>query len=81
MTFNEAARQLEEEGVPPDAYAINRVGLDDTYTLSEEGTYFEVYYCERGSKVGLRKFATETEACEYFVPLVLSVTKRHAEGD
>lgn len=69
MNKQELKSQLEALGVRPDAYAWG--GLpNEQYVLSQEGDDWEVYYSERGTKSGLKKFPDESSACEYFLNLL-----------
>jgi len=69
MNKHELKSQLETLGIRPDAYAWQ--GLpNEQYVLSQEGNSWEVYYSERGTKEGLKKFSDENSACEYFLNLL-----------
>ena len=67
MTKNELVKILQEEGFNPDAYCLEGGFPDETYCLEETHGVWTYYYCERGLQRGKREFATESEACEYFL--------------
>ena len=67
MTAAELVLELKKIGVPEDLYSIMIGGLpNEKMCIVKEGNW-QVYYSERGNKVGLKLFETETEACEYFL--------------
>ncbi|MBX3433468.1 MAG: hypothetical protein KF847_09120 [Pirellulales bacterium] len=67
MNKNELREILKREGFDPDSYDLDGGLLPEKYTLSEEAGVWSVYYSERGLQTGKRTFATEGEACEYFL--------------
>ena len=44
--------------------------LSETYTIGNTGHRWEVYYSERGQKSNLKTFASESEACKYFLDTI-----------
>ena len=71
---------LDREGIDPIAYRLDGgVGANECYVLDHGWRGWEVYYAERGRKVGLRVFDSESEACGYFLTLVTgdSTTRRY----
>lgn len=66
MTVIELEEKLDEIGVPKDLYSIMVGGLPNEKLCIIKTEQWEIYYSERGHKVGMKKFETETEACEYF---------------
>lgn len=44
---------------------------EDRYAIVQEGGIWKVYYSERGQQLELRHFATEGEACEYLLSLLV----------
>ena len=66
MTVNELKDKLDEIGVPPDLYSIMIGGLPNERLCIVKEEMWQVYYSERGRKVGQKVFETEEEACEYF---------------
>jgi hypothetical protein len=70
MNVQELHAALRKENIRDDAYDLRGGHLSETYTLGESyGTWF-VYYSERGLETARKEFATETEACEYFLKLL-----------
>ena len=41
--------------------------LNETCTIGKTARGWEFYYSERGQKSGLKIFASESKACEYFL--------------
>jgi hypothetical protein len=68
----DAQRQLKASGIRDDAYLIGDGHPSEAYVLTRRGAVWRVYYSERGLETGAVDFATETEACEYFVELLRS---------
>lgn len=66
MTINELKNKLDETGVSQDLYSIMIGGLPNERLCIVKEEIWQVYYSERGKKVGQRFFETEEEACEYF---------------
>lgn len=66
MTVNELKKRLDKIGVSQDLYSIMVGGLPNERLCIVKTEMWEVYYSERGKKVGKRFFETEEEACEYF---------------
>ncbi len=66
MTVNELKNKLDEIGVPQDLYSIMIGGLPNERLCIVKEEMWQVYYSERGRKVGQKVFETEEEACEYF---------------
>lgn len=51
------------EGIRDSAYSLDGGMPPETYVLAIEEGGWSVYYSERGSRVGERRFETEDEAC------------------
>ena len=66
MTVNELKNKLDEIGVPQDLYSIMIGGLPNERLCIVKEEMWQVYYSERGQKVGQKVFETEEEAGEYF---------------
>lgn len=56
---------MDEIGVSQDLYSILTGGLPNEMLCIVKEEMWQVYYSERGKKVGQKFFDTE-EACEYF---------------
>lgn len=67
MNKNELQKILNEEGFSPDCYDLDGGLLPERYTLANDAGEWSVYYSEHGLKTGKRSFATESEACEFFL--------------
>jgi hypothetical protein len=72
----ELRKAISAHGVLPRAVSIEGVDeKEEQYRLEKDGKYsiiYSTYYYERGEKISLREFATEDEACDYFLQWVLS---------
>lgn len=66
MKVNELKSKLDEIGVSQDLYSIMVGGLPNERLCIVKDEMWQVYYSERGNKVGQKVFETEEEACEYF---------------
>ena len=66
MTINELKNKLDEIGVSQDLYSIMIGGLPNERLCIVKEEMWQVYYSERGRKVGQKVFETEEEACAYF---------------
>ncbi len=66
MTVNELDNKLVEIGVPQNLYSIMIGGLPNERLCIVKEEKWQVYYSERGKKVGQKNFETEEDACGYF---------------
>lgn len=66
MTINELEKKLNEIGVSQDLYSIMVGGLPNERLCIVKGDMWQVYYSERGKRVGQKVFEKEEDACEYF---------------
>ena len=67
MNKNELRKALEREGFSHKCYDLEGGLLSERYTLANEANTWSVYYSERGLQAGKKLFASESEACEYFL--------------
>lgn len=67
MTVDELKSKLDEMGVSQDLYSIMIGGLPNERLCIVKDEKWQVYYSERGKKVGQKFFETEEEACDYFL--------------
>ena len=66
MTVDELKNKLDEIGVSQDLYSIMVGGLPNEKLCIVKDEMWQVYYSERGKRIGEKVFETEEEACEYF---------------
>lgn len=66
MTVNELKNKLDKTGISQDLYSIMAGGLPNEKLCIVKEEVWQVYYSERGKRVGQKSFETEAEACEYF---------------
>jgi len=72
MNKSELEEHLRKELVDPAAYSLEGgQNWYEKYCLDREGSRWVVYFAERGERLGLRAFDTESEACEYLLAWVL----------
>ena len=71
MNRQELLKSLREEQIRDDAYDVGGGHLSEVYTLGEANGRWFVYYSERGLETGRKDFDTETEACAYFLNLLI----------
>jgi hypothetical protein len=67
MNKIELQATLEKEGFDPTCYDLTGGLLPERYTLANEFGTWSVFYSEHGLQTGKVVFATESEACEYFL--------------
>ncbi len=73
MDRDELGRQLKAASVRADAYDfVGDETANETLVLRSEGDDWVVYYAERGLQTAKRIFASEAQACEYFLELICS---------
>lgn len=66
MKVFELEEKLNKLGIPKDTYSILKGGLPNERLCIVKEEEWCVYYSEKGRRSSLKKFQTETEACEYF---------------
>lgn len=66
MKVCELKNKLNEMGVSQDLYSIMIGGLPNERLCIVKEERWQVYYSERGRKVGQRFFEKEEDACDYF---------------
>lgn len=54
---------LDQLGIEPSRYSLHGGRPDQAYAIKREGKRWIVYYCERGGRSDIERFATEDEAC------------------
>jgi hypothetical protein len=77
MNRDDLEKRLREKGIPQDAYVLSECFLNEVFCLSNKGDDWEVYYSERGIKTQLKKFDTESAACEYFYNQLLKIFEKN----
>lgn len=70
MAISEVLMWLKAANIRPDAYDLSGGSVDEAYVLRPCGFGWEVFYSERGLQTGLRRFAAEDAACDYFRSLI-----------
>jgi len=70
MNTTELVERLNQLDVNPSSYSIGASSADEQYVIREEGGAWLVFYAERGLRSGLKQFASEDEACDYFLNLL-----------
>jgi len=71
MNLKELKDELGKLNVRCDAYSLLGDFQTESFCLERRNMHcWEVYYSERGEKTGLKKFRTESDACETFLKLV-----------
>jgi hypothetical protein len=64
MNVHELLTRLMQENIPENCYSLEGGLPNDKFVLNNKGTYWEVYYTERGKIYELTMFQTEEEACK-----------------
>jgi hypothetical protein len=84
MNFTELKTALDSAGVEERVYSFTSDGYGEVFRLAPIhdmlGDGWEIYYAERGLKMGLVVFRSESEACTEFLRWILSdpTTRRAA---
>ena len=78
MTRDSLRKMLRESGIRDQAYDLDGEYVDEAYVLARDGIEWAVFYSERGLRSGLRRFQTETEACEYLRTLLINDPTTHS---
>lgn len=63
---------LDAERVRPDSYSLDGSEPDECLCLLPVTDGWAVFYAERGSRTGERRFETEDEACIFMVNRLLA---------
>lgn len=71
MTPDELRAKLDANGVDPNAYDFDQTQKDEVYCLERHSAGWTVYYRERSLHRDERTFASEQDACKFFLDLVL----------
>ena len=67
MNLAELKARLHSSGVPADSYSLTGGLPNERYCIQPaNGDEWSTYYSERGQRTGLKQFAAEDEACEFF---------------
>jgi len=74
MNKKELKKKLEAEGIDKNAYSLWGGLPHEKYVLSHNLFLrrWTVYYSERGCRTGKKFFNSESEACKYFLKLLLN---------
>jgi hypothetical protein len=69
MTVEELQNILSERGIRRNAvsFSVGLLTAPEQYCISREGSFWEVYYYERGSKNNLQMFPDESSACLFLL--------------
>lgn len=66
MKYRELKQRLIDENIPQYAYSFDTEYSNEAFCLIKKNGKWQVYYSERGHKIGLKEFFIEEEACDYF---------------
>lgn len=73
MTTRELELKLREKGVPTKLYSLDGGNhIQKECVLEKKLWWYEVYIVEFGYKYFVKKFKTESEACEYFYKKIIT---------
>ena len=71
---------IQQENIMPHAFSLYEV-KDESLVLDKDGYRWVVYYSERGVRVKEEGFASESDALEYMIGLLIkSHTSRQKPG-
>jgi hypothetical protein len=62
----------KQEGIRDDAYSLDGGLPSERYALEIAEGGWHVYFSERGLRTGIKRFETESEACEYLLETLLA---------
>jgi len=80
MNRTELKQVLDSERIRRDSYDLDGGHRSETLTMAEAHGRWFVYYSERGLETGKREFATEGDACEYFLTKLLADPSAHIDS-
>ncbi len=80
MTTLELQQALIALGTPAHAYSLTGGFPNEAYCLDGSGGGWRVYYSERGNKNSLASFANESEACQFFLNVIITDVMPHHPG-
>lgn len=82
MNRADVRRRAEAEGIRESAYSLEGGLPPERYVLALEEGGWSVYYSERGTRTGERRFETEDEACsDLLLRLVADPTTRERQRE
>jgi hypothetical protein len=72
MTIDELKSILSERGIRRNAVSFSGglLTASEQYCVSREGSFWEVYYYERGNKNNLQVFPDESSACLFLLSIL-----------
>ena len=71
MNIIELNKNLLEMDIPRDSYSLGS-DSNESLCLVCEGELWSVYYSEKGTRTGEKKFYSENEACNFFLKRIKS---------
>lgn len=70
MNLIELQKELNSLGVDKLSYSLSGGLPNECYCIDKEHGSWLVYYSERGGRSGLKKFKTESSACEHLLKVL-----------
>lgn len=77
MNIENLQKKLTEQNINTNSYSLFSDNNGECYVLTKEGSDWLVYYAERGERVDLKSFKNESDACQYFLDLIVSDSTTH----
>ena len=71
MLIEEAKDVLNKNNIREDVYVINGDLSDESLCLLSSGEKWNVFYYEKGEQINKQIFESESDACEYFLNILL----------
>ncbi len=71
MNVDELLKQVAKRGGDVRAIYTGTGNPEDRYALIQEGGAWKAFYFEEGERLEFRVFASEAEACEYLLQLLI----------
>lgn len=81
MDRDELQKRLDDEGIRRDVYQFGGGLPNERLCLAPEKGHWVVYYGERGERTGLREFADEGDANDYFFHKLDRMPEAHSRSD
>lgn len=72
-TISSSFEELKNINVPSEYYSLGYA--EEAICIEKDNEEWIVYTGERGSKLRIKRFYSESEACDYFVDKVKSLVK------
>lgn len=74
MDKNIFIQLLNKHDIDPNIVCFNNTSKDDVFCVMDNYNTIDVFYRERGREFDVQKFSTQSEALEYLLKKVLTIS-------